>query len=211
MFDSLVLSHLQFGITCWDFEWERIFRLQKRVLRIMMNNKYNAHTDPLFKDLEMLKVNDIFDVQCLKLWYKFVHNELPHFFKSMFTYNYELYEQETCSPGMLHLYPTRTADARNDVIHCIPVMLLKFPTHLEGKVRTHSIGTFVAHIKSYMICWYSMSALRWTGIYVSVTRNDYGMFIISDFYISHSIFLKRRLNFPSLYFHRNVILFRPSL
>ena len=83
MYDSFVLSHLQFGITCWGFEWERIFRLHKHALRIMTNSKYNAHTDPLFKVLEMLKAKDIFDVQCLKLWYKFVSNELPHFFKSI--------------------------------------------------------------------------------------------------------------------------------
>ena len=38
----------------------------------------------------MLKGKGILDVQCLKLWYKFVNNELPYFFKSMFTYNHEL-------------------------------------------------------------------------------------------------------------------------
>ena len=102
-----------------------------------------------------MKDKDIFDVQCLKLRYKFVNNELPHFFKSMFTYNHELYETETRSHGMLHLYPTRTAGARNVVTHPIPDLLLEFSAHLTGKVRTHSIGTFVAHIKSYMISSYS--------------------------------------------------------
>ena len=62
-----------------------------------------------------------------------------------------------------------------------PDLLLEFPAHLTGKVGTHSIGTFVANIKFYI----AMSALRWTVIYVSVTRNDYGMFIIFDFYTSH--------------------------
>ena len=72
MYDSLILSHLQFGITNWGFEWDRISKLQKRALRIMTNSKYNAHTDPLFKQLHLLKVKDIIDVQCLKFWYKFV-------------------------------------------------------------------------------------------------------------------------------------------
>ena len=27
----------------------------------------------------MLKVKDIFDVHCLKLWYEFVNNEMPYF------------------------------------------------------------------------------------------------------------------------------------
>ena len=160
MYDSLVLSHLQFGITCWGFEWERIFKLQKRALRIMTNSKYNAHTDPIFKSLEMLKVIDIFDVLCLKLRYKFVNNELPYFYKSMFTYNHELHETETRSHGMLHLYPTRTAGARNVVIHRTPELLLEFPANLMGKVRTHNIRTFVSHVKSYMISSYSSECIQ---------------------------------------------------
>ena len=30
MYDSLILSHLGFGITNWGFEWDRISKLQKR-------------------------------------------------------------------------------------------------------------------------------------------------------------------------------------
>ena len=64
MYESLVLSHLQFGISCWGFECDRIFKLQKRALRILTDSKYNAHTEPLFKELKLLKVKDIFNVQC---------------------------------------------------------------------------------------------------------------------------------------------------
>ena len=68
MYDSLILSHLQFGITNWGFEWDRISKLQNRALRIMTIIRYNAHTEPLFKQLHLLKVNDIFENQCLKFW-----------------------------------------------------------------------------------------------------------------------------------------------
>ena len=87
MYDSLILSHLQFGITNWGFEWDRISKLQKRSLRIRAKSKYNAHTEPLFKQLHLLKVNDILDVQCLKFWYKFVNKKLPNHLRYMFTYN----------------------------------------------------------------------------------------------------------------------------
>ena len=56
MYSSLILSHLQFAITSWGFEWERLSKLQKRAIRIMTNSKYNAHTDPLFKSLKLLKM-----------------------------------------------------------------------------------------------------------------------------------------------------------
>ena len=84
MYDSLILSHLQFWITNWDFEWDRISQLQKRALRIMTNSEYNAHTEPLFKQLYLLKVKDIFDVQCMKFWYKCVNKKLPNYFRDMF-------------------------------------------------------------------------------------------------------------------------------
>ena len=60
MYDSLILSQLQFGITCWGFEWNRIFKLQKHAVRIMTNSKYNSHTEPLFKESKLLKISDIF-------------------------------------------------------------------------------------------------------------------------------------------------------
>ena len=51
MYDSLILSHIQFGITCSGFEWGRLAKLQKRAARIITKSKYNTHTEPLFKDL----------------------------------------------------------------------------------------------------------------------------------------------------------------
>ena len=81
MYDSLILSHIQFGIKCWGFEWGRIARLQKRAVRIITNSKYDAHTEPLFKDLHLLNIADIFEVQCMKFWYKLSNNTLPTYFR----------------------------------------------------------------------------------------------------------------------------------
>ena len=127
MYDSLILSQLQFGITCWGFEWNKIFKLQKRALRIMTNSKYNTHTEPLFKELEMLKVKNIFDVQCMKFCYKFVNKSLPEYFGTMCTFNNELYQIETRGQNQLHLFPTRTVSARNVLRHHIPDLLQEYP------------------------------------------------------------------------------------
>ena len=93
MYDSLILSHFQFGITNWGFKWDRISKLQKRALRIMTNSRYNAHTEPLFKQLHLLKVKDIFEIQCLKFWYEYVNNKLPNYFRNMFIFNTDLYQR----------------------------------------------------------------------------------------------------------------------
>ena len=135
MYDSLILSHLQFGITNWSFEWDRISKLQKRALRIMTNSRYNAHTEPLLKQLHLLNVKDIFDVQCMKFWYKFVNKKVPNYFRDMFKYNHEVHDIGTRSHDRLHLYPTRTSGARNVLRHHLPELLNTFPNIWKTKLR----------------------------------------------------------------------------
>ena len=77
----------------------------------MTNSKYNAHTDPLFKSLKLLKIKDIFDVQGMKICYKFVNNNVPTYFASMFRYNRELQDDSCmkCIAGSLtYLYMSTT-------------------------------------------------------------------------------------------------------
>ena len=151
MYSSLILSHLQFAITSWGFEWERLSKLQKRAIRIMTNSKYNAQTDPLIKSLNLLKIKNIFDVQCMKFWCKFVNNNVPTHFDSIFRYNHELYEIQTRSHELLHLYPFRTSNAHNTLRPRIPKLLYKFPTAVLEKARTHSIMSFASHVKFHLI------------------------------------------------------------
>ena len=109
------------------------------------------NTEPLFKSLKLLKIKDIFDVQCMKFWYKFVNNNVPTYFASIFRYNHELYEIQTRSHERLHLYPFRTSNAHNTLRHRIPELLCKFPTAVLEKVRTHSIMSFASHVKFHLI------------------------------------------------------------
>ena len=149
MYDSFILPHLQFGITCWGFETSRIIKLHKRAMRIMTPSKYNAHTEPLFKELKLLKVKDIFDVQCMKFWYKFTNGLLLKLFRCMIRYNHDIHDIETRSHDSLHLFPTRTSGARLVLRHYIPEFLQKLPDDVLRKVRTHSIDTFVSHVKAH--------------------------------------------------------------
>ena len=59
MYNSLILPHLNFSILSWGLHSGRLPKLQKRAVRIITLNKYNAHTEPILKYLGLLKVNDI--------------------------------------------------------------------------------------------------------------------------------------------------------
>ena len=149
LYDSLILSHLQFGTTNWGFELDRISKLQKRALRIMTNSGYNAHTEPLFKQLYLLK--GYIPCSMYEIWYKFVNKKLPNYFRDMFEYNHEVHNIGTRSHYQLHLYPTRTSGARNVLRHHIPELLNIFHKNLIDKIKTHSLYSISHYIKCYLI------------------------------------------------------------
>jgi hypothetical protein len=151
MYDSLILSHLQFNITAWGFESKRIFKLQKRAIRTICNTRYNAHTGPLFKQLNILKITDIFNIQCLKFWYRYTNSMLPAYFSDMFTHNYDVYDISTRQRQNLRSINTRTKSARHVIRHYIPTIIHTFPSNLICKATTHTITAFTYNIKQYII------------------------------------------------------------
>ena len=59
----------------------------KCAVRIITCQKYNAHREPLFTKLSLLKQNDIFRLNVLNLYYKFHNVLLPVYVASIFRYD----------------------------------------------------------------------------------------------------------------------------
>ena len=58
-------------------------KLQKMAIRMTTNSQYDAHTDPLFKSLKLIKVEDIFKLQQFKLYHKYVNRNLPEYLQNI--------------------------------------------------------------------------------------------------------------------------------
>ena len=78
----MVQSRMMYCILTWGFDYYRIEKLQKRFVRIITSSKYNAHSEPLFKVLDILKIEHLFSQNCLKFVYKFKKCQLPKYFSS---------------------------------------------------------------------------------------------------------------------------------
>ena len=52
------------------FYYYRLEKLQKRFVRIVSSSKYNAHSEPLSKALDILKIEHLFLQSCLEFVYK---------------------------------------------------------------------------------------------------------------------------------------------
>ena len=91
MYCSLVHSHFTYCIPIWSCASKtsltKIELLQKKAIRIISNASYNAHTIPLFKDLEILPIKDQAIYSSLNLMYDYVNLKLPGSFDNAWETN----------------------------------------------------------------------------------------------------------------------------
>ena len=97
LYNALILPHFQFSILARGFNPGRLNKLQKMAIRVITNSKYNAHVELLLKMLNLLRLTDIFKINLLKKFYKFKHNQLPHYLNTM-----------RSDADKLHAYNTRS-------------------------------------------------------------------------------------------------------
>ena len=65
--------HFSLGV-----QTQRLLNLQKKSVRTITKSHFLAHTDSLFKELKILKVDDIFRQHQFTFYYKFKNNMLPN-------------------------------------------------------------------------------------------------------------------------------------
>ena len=81
-------SHLNYGICVWGNatanEIDKLYLAQKKVVRIISNADYLAQSNPLFRNLGILKVEDIFKSQLASLMWDQDKGDLPKCFDTYF-------------------------------------------------------------------------------------------------------------------------------
>ena len=114
LYCTLVLPYIQY----WNIIWvktystnlEKIFKLQKRMIRIIANVGFGDHTKTLFFKLKLLTVYDInryqtgsFIFRCINFPYT-----LPPIFQTYFVHNEEIHNYNTRTASKFHVNQVRT-------------------------------------------------------------------------------------------------------
>ena len=111
---------------------------------------YNAHTETFFKNLKLLKIQDILTSQTLKIYHKFRNNKLPY----LYIQNSNIHNHNTHSANELH---------KNRCIHVFAQKSLKLNiTNIVNdtlhiildKIDTHSLNGFTNYVKLFLLQTY---------------------------------------------------------
>ena len=124
-------------------------------MRIISCSKYNAHTDPIFKSLKLLKVEDIFKINLLKFLYKFEKNTLPDYFSGIFTTSISNHHYGTRNRDLIKTPVPRTSSATETVRHYLPKFIINVPDLIKEKIHTHSFKGFTHYAKMFFVESYS--------------------------------------------------------
>ena len=114
IYHAIFSSHILYGSQVWTPKLisvtDKISRLQKAAMRIMTFSEFKAHSEPLFKKLQILKFSDTLLLNNCLFVYDYFHTKLPNSFNNTFTRTNNLYEYSTrqATTGKLFIPPLHT-------------------------------------------------------------------------------------------------------
>ena len=134
IYNELISSRINYGILAWGYQCERIFKLQKRAVRLITLAKFNAHSEPIFKSLNLLKVQAIFEICQMKFYHNYLNKNLPHFFNQMiFQNNNQIHRYETRINSQFHLPKIKHSFAKLCIRYSLPSILNNAPAYITEK------------------------------------------------------------------------------
>ena len=156
LYNTLILPHITYGIMVWGYQRNRLNKIQKKAIRIITSNKYNSHTEPLFKQLNMLKLEDLLKLQQLKFYFKFNEGSLPVYLQNWdITPNARVHNYNTRELGCIHTFKVKHEFAKKCLKYNLPKLINDTPKRVKDKINTHSLKGFINYGKNDMIHKYS--------------------------------------------------------
>ena len=172
IYNSMFLPHINYCILAWGYNHQRIFKIQKKVVRIISLSKYNAHTDPLFKHLKLLKMKDIHQIQQLKFYHKLIKNQTPKYFTSLdLVFNFENHEHNTRQRNYI-THRVRHEYANLCVRNSLPYLLNNTDQIILNKTTSHSLHGFAIYIKNSILNTYK-DECNIDNCYICLDRPSY--------------------------------------
>ena len=152
LYYSFIYPYLHYGIEAWgntyNVHLDPLIKMQKRAVRIISSSSYKAHTEPIFKDLKLLNVTNIYRLNVLMFMYKLKHGILPNVFGGIFKKNSEIHDYNTKESQKYHTPFWRLQCVRRS----IRVQGVYYWNYISDKIDyACTPETFKIHIKTFLL------------------------------------------------------------
>ena len=153
LYNTLITPHINYCITVWgnseSYNLDRVLRLRKKAVSSICRVSFLDHSNPLFKQFNILKVDELFKLNIGKFMYKLSKNNLPKIFVDDFPAVSEIHNYRTRSAKLnrVHVSAHNTALFSKTIIITGPKIWNKIPFKIkESKTIKSFKKSFVKHI-----------------------------------------------------------------
>ena len=160
IYNGLIKPHILYGLKCWGFNQEGILKLQKKTMRVICSSGYLSHSEPLFKKLNVLKIDGMFKLQLLKFCFDLINNNLPAYLINMSSllqaviYHHNIRQKRNYSVARVkHVF------AQKCMRFCIPDILNNSSSIIPDKIKTHSRKGLSVYLKCFLVNEYNPMCL----------------------------------------------------
>ena len=78
LYKSLIQSQIEYCLPVWgnalDTHMEPLKIIQRKIIRVITNSKYNSHSEPLFSQAKALTIEDMYLIRCARIGMKLTKN-----------------------------------------------------------------------------------------------------------------------------------------
>ena len=114
-----------------------LHKLQKKIVRVIKSAPFRSESKPLFKEIKILPVPELYKYGVLLFMFRFVKGSLPEIFSDIFQINFEIVGRRTRQIYNLYIPKCRTTLNKNTI---------KF----QGVQEWNAIQGIIDHVCSYL-------------------------------------------------------------
>ena len=137
LYYSLIHPHLNYCNLIWASNYSTILHplliLQKRFLRVALYLPFNTHTEPIFKQLKILRVHEINFFHAGILMYKLDHHMLPAVFHPLFSKTSSVHSYNVRSSQKYRPVFAKSNIKRRSILYLGPKICTKIPTFITDQ------------------------------------------------------------------------------
>lgn len=152
LYYTFIYPYLMYCLEIWGKTFmsylDPIFKLQKRIVRLITGSKiYNENTLPMFKELKMLNLMELYYYKVILILYKVENNDLPVSILNFFTRNSDVHDHATRQSNRLHFSSLTYEYEKRTLVYNVIKVSNKIPTDFKFDVK---YTTFKKTVKSYI-------------------------------------------------------------
>ena len=160
--EDVILFHVsvsyELWFTCLEFfhSCTKINKVQKKAVRIMSKVKvYNAHSEPLFKELNITKFVDNVKVNILKLYCRLEKQVLPVYFTLIVRKCYETHHYNTRTSTKFKTEKSRLAMTTHSLRCQMPIILNNIDQSILDMATNTSVSSIISTYKKKLLVTYT--------------------------------------------------------